>query len=267
MKDPTRTAALEAYEAFAPFYDEFNHRYQYRDWTSKLLERAAAHGLHGDRLLDVACGTGLSFTVPLERGFWITGCDISPAMIDRARERAAGRADLLVADVRTLPVLGDFDLIWAVNDALNYLLDIDELIAALAAMRGNLAPGGILLWDLNTLATFRDVWVRDHQTEHGGRRFTWRGARGEVLPGATFEAWIGWEGGPSHRHRQRHFGAEEVRAAISAARLTCLEVSGEHKGELERPLDEERHTTAVYVCRARRRGRSRGRSSRADPVP
>lgn len=58
----------------------------------------------------------------------------------RAHEQAGG-SHTHVADTRALPRLGGFDLIWAVNDAVNYLLDVDELQSALAGMRDNLAPG------------------------------------------------------------------------------------------------------------------------------
>jgi SAM-dependent methyltransferase len=251
MNDPMSAHARESYEAFASFYDEFNHRYLYRTWTATLLGRAEAVGLPGRRLLDVACGTGLSSVTPLERGFEVTGTDISPAMLARARARLGASTDLIVADMRTLPVLGEFDLIWAVNGPLNYLLGPDELVASLLAMRRNLAPGGVILWDMSTFATFRDLWAAGRRRQHEGRSYTWRGLGGEPAPGQVYEAEVGHDEAPSHRHRQRHFTAAEVLGAISAARLTCVELSGESGGELSRPLDEDRHTAAVYVCRAR----------------
>ena len=57
----------------APAYDEFNRGYKYERWVGRLLEQAEVAGLEGNRLLDVACGTGLSFTPMLDRGWQVTG--------------------------------------------------------------------------------------------------------------------------------------------------------------------------------------------------
>jgi SAM-dependent methyltransferase len=249
-------AARETYDAFASTYDDFNHRYMYERWTGKLLERAEAAGVDGDRLLDVGCGTGLSFVSLLDRGWSVVGCDISAAMIERAEARCGEEAELHVADMRALPRLGEFDLVWAVNDAINYLLAPAELQAALAAMRRNLAAGGIVLFDVNTLAAYRSFFDREVVVERGGRRLVWRGlgSSGDWEAGSIFEAGFDGEGVgvEPHTHRQRHFPEAEVIAAVEAAGLTCVEVTGELDGELAEGLDEATHTKAVYVCRLRR---------------
>ena len=247
------TGARATYDAFAASYDDFNHRYMYERWTGKLLERAQAAGLTGNRLLDVGCGTGLSFLALLERGYEVTGCDISPAMLAQARAKVGDRVTLAEADMRALPRFGEFDLVWAVNDAVNYLLSAAELQATLAGMRRNLAPGGIVLFDVNTLAAYRSFFGEEVVVERDGRRFVWHGLASATcaLPGSVFEARFDGEGPgvQAHTHRQRHFPEAEVLAAIEAAGLSCVEVTGELDGELDKGVDEGLHTKAVYVCR------------------
>jgi SAM-dependent methyltransferase len=248
--------ARRTYDAFAASYDDFNHRYRFERWTGKLLECAEAAGLRGRRLLDVGCGTGLSFISQMEAGFEITGCDISPEMLARAREKVGDRVRLVEADMRRSPVLGEFDLIWAVNDAINYLTERGDLEAALEGMRRNLARDGVIVFDVNTLATYRDFFAKEVVVERDGRRFVWRGSASEAaVSGATFEATFGGEGDGvvEHVHRQRHHPEPEVLAAIKAADLSCVRLLGELDGNLQPRLDEETHTKAVYVCR---RGRS-----------
>ena len=46
------------------------------------------HGLPGNRVLDAGCGTGKSFLPLLERGFEVTACDQSEAMLDVAASKA-----------------------------------------------------------------------------------------------------------------------------------------------------------------------------------
>ncbi len=245
-------SAQETYEVYAAAYDDFNHGYMYERWTGRLLAAAEGAGLHGDRLLDVGCGTGLSFIPMLDRGWSVTACDISPAMLELARAKVGTAATLLNADMRELPSLGEFDLIWAVNDAMNYLLSRKELTAALVGMHRNLAAGGIVVFDVNTLATYRTFFSTEQTVDVNGRRFVWRGrmAPGDVEPSSVNEADFEAEGeqGLAHVHRQRHFAESEVQLAVETAGLRCVRVMGESDGNLELGLNEDLHTKAVYLC-------------------
>ena len=74
-----------AYDALAPSYDTFTAHHDQAGWTGALLDLARAAGLRGRRVLDVGCGTGGAIPPMLERGFAVTGADISAAMLDVAR--------------------------------------------------------------------------------------------------------------------------------------------------------------------------------------
>ncbi len=173
-------------------------------------------------------------------------------MLELAKAKVGEAATLLTADMRNLPVLGQFDLAWAVNDSVNYLLTREELELALTGMRRNLAPSGMVVFDLNTLATYRTFFSSEHAVEVNGKRLIWRGqmSAAEVSPGSISEARfeVAGEEGLTHVHRQRHFTEEEALAAIDAAGLRCLDVLGELDGALERGVDEGLHTKAVYLC-------------------
>lgn len=250
MKD---TSAEAAYDAFAEAYDDFNHRYMYERWTGRLLAKAEEAGLEGKRLLDVACGTGFSFLPMLERGFEVTGCDISAEMLAIARRKIGDRVEMAVADMRNLPVFGEFDLVWSLNDSLNYLGSVEELEQTLAGFRRNLAPGGIALFDVNTPVTFRNFFSGELVVEHAGRRMVWSGRSQPDAAGSGpfHEAHFEVEGDPgsAHVHRQRYFPEAEVLGAIEAVGLTPVAVYGELEGELLAGLDEELHSKAVYLCR------------------
>ncbi len=252
MDDSVSKKGLTAYQALASAYDDFTHGYQAATWTGKLEAKALRWGPTGRRLLDVGCGTGKSFLAMVERGWDVVGCDISPAMLEIAREKA-GDVPLHVADVRELPVFGEFDLVWALNDTLNYVMSEEELEAALGRMRANLGPGGVLLFDLNTLRSMREMFTAEEVREIGGRAMHWSGTAtaDDVQPGtinsARFE--VNDESGTSHEHSQRHFPEASVLAALERAGLDCLEVWGDLDGEQFKPLDEERHEKAIYLAR------------------
>src|SRR5829696_4235844 len=158
---PAMTLTLEsdaarAYAVLAPAYDLLTAEYAYGPWLAAIERLARRHGLSGRRLLDVGCGTGKSFLPLLDRGFDVCACDISPEMVAEAEHKAGGRAAVHVADMRRLPVLGAFDLITCLDDGINHLLDRDEVADALSGLRENLAPGGLLVFDVNTLAAYRE---------------------------------------------------------------------------------------------------------------
>jgi SAM-dependent methyltransferase len=244
----------KTYDSYAPVYDTFNRRYMYRRWTGKLLAKAEEAGMGGKQLLDIACGTGMSAIPMLDRGWEVTGCDISTAMLDVARSKLGTRAELFEADMRDLPDFGEFDLVWAVSDPVNYLFGTDELEASFDGMRRNLAPSGIALFDVNTLVTYATFFSKEIVVEEGGKRLVWQGQQtpAEVEPGMFAEAHFDSDDGDpdlKHVHRQRHFGEEEVLGALEAAGLRCISIFGELDGALTPGVDENHHTKAVYLCR------------------
>jgi len=244
-------SAERTYEAMAPVYDDFTAHHEYDLWTADLLKILERRGLHGSRLLDVACGTGKSFMEMLPRGWEVTACDISPAMLEQARAKAGDTVELAVADMLSLPEFGEFDLVWALDDAVNYLLSPAELERALAGMAANLAATGLLLFDVNALQAYRTFFSQTEVVERGGRRLVWRGlAAPDVPPSSICESRL--EIGPdeSLTHRQRHFSEAEVLEALRAAGLECLDVYGHGLDGIPRqPLDEATHTKALYVSR------------------
>lgn len=95
---------------------------------------------HPADLLDLGCGTGSLALLAAEQGHRVTGVDSSPAMVERARAKLAGRdAVFLVGDAAAPPV-GErlFDtvlvrhVLWALPDPARVLRH----------WRGLLRPGG-----------------------------------------------------------------------------------------------------------------------------
>lgn len=248
------SVAEVTYEAIAPVYDLYTAHHDYEGWIAELLPLLERRGLRGNRLLDVGCGTGKSFLPMLPRGWEVTGCDISASMLALAQTKVGGEVRLSVADMRELPVFGEFDLVWAIDDAVNYLLGDGELEQALRGMAANLAPDGLLFFDVNTLFAYRTGGTQTHVFELGdGRRLAWQGeGKPDMAPGSICEismALLPDKGEPIGTHRQRHFPEAEVLTAIEGAGLRCLDVYGQGTDGIPRqPLDEAAHTKAVYVA-------------------
>lgn len=255
MVTTTPHPALLAYERLAPVYDDFTDGYDHDTWVDRLERIARDHGANGPRVLDVACGTGKSFAPLIERGWDVWACDISPAMVERARRCTGVDPDrVLVADMRALPQLGAFALVTCLDDAVNYLLDEDELVAAFEGVARLLEPDGVYLFDTNTLATYRAGFAAGTTFERPLAGAVWRGETvGPIAPGARCTASIELLGGDADgavsRHVQRHHPESTVRRALASAGLACRVVLGQSTGGvLHEDADEDRRTKLVYVA-------------------
>jgi SAM-dependent methyltransferase len=250
--------ARVAYDALAPFYDAFTRHHDYERFADVLEGAALDAGLTGRRLLDVACGTGKSFEPFLARGYEVTACDVSAAMLAEASVRAGGRARIERHDMRALPVLGTFDLVTVVDDAVNYL-DGEELELLFRGVRANLAPGGVLVFDANTLATFRRLYSSCLVVPEEDRVVVYEGLSGADLePGGLAESRFdllvrggdGWWTRTRSRHRHRHHPEAVVRAALLRAGLEPVAVHGLHvDGSLDAGHEDLSHSKALYTAR------------------
>jgi SAM-dependent methyltransferase len=260
---PLTTSAAETYEGLAPFYDELTREHDYEGWTHHLEQAALRFGVGGRTLLDVACGTGKSFLPFLARGYEVTACDISPEMVELARLKAPG-VEPFVADMRELGVLGSFDLITCLDDSVNYLVDDGELEAALRCFAANLAPDGVLVFDVNTVSTYRTTFARDAVVDGPGAYLVWHGeCAGDEEPGclaglvieAFREDGSGLYERVTTRHTQRHHPREDVEAALTSAGLALAGVFGQlPDGSLDGLADEDLHHKLVYFAQRVARG-------------
>jgi ubiquinone/menaquinone biosynthesis C-methylase UbiE len=255
------TGVREAYDALAPAYDLLTSGHDHAAWAAQLEKLALDAGLRGRRLLDVGCGTGSSTLPMLSRGYDAVGVDVSPRMLERAREKLGPQVRLELADMRALPAVGEFDLVWSVADGVNYLA-ADELVPAFEGFRRNLAPGGLVVFDLDTLTSFRALYSSLIVVPGHERVVVFEGQAKEALgEGASAVAQIDclelasppWWRRTRSLHRQRHHPGADIHGALAAAGLTAVAVWGtDGAGGSELPLDEERHNKAVYIARAER---------------
>jgi SAM-dependent methyltransferase len=252
--------ARAAYDALAPHYDAFTAHHDYERWTTTLEDLARAGGLRGQRLLDVACGTGKSFMPFLERGYEVTACDISPAMVALAAAKAGGRARLEVCDMRALPRFGAFDLVCCLDDAINYVHGAQELEATFMGLARNLAAGGVVVFDANSLLAYRTFFASMSVLVGEERVLVWDGhATADFAASdraqATIEALTRRDDGSWWRersaHHQRHHPRETVQCALRRAGLQAVAVRGMRiDGSTTDGFDELENSKAVYIARA-----------------
>ena len=105
----------------------------------------------GQRVLDLACGHGRVALPLAERGFQLTGVDLSPRSLELARAAADAQGldvDFVQSDMREIDFDGVFDAAYNVYTSFGYFEDDAENQRVLDAVARALRPGGRFLIDV-----------------------------------------------------------------------------------------------------------------------
>jgi len=137
--------SIRSYDGVAWCYDGLASA-----WSLGRIGRAKAWQVESvkprDRVLYVGIGSGEEAVLAARRGARVTGIDVSPAMLRRARRRLAAEGapvDLVRADLFDFEVGRPFDVV-----AANFVLNIfapETMRAALARAASLVRPGGLLM--------------------------------------------------------------------------------------------------------------------------
>lgn len=183
----------------------------------------------GERVLDLACGSGHHSLELVRQEFSVVGVDISPELIEIARRNAAEQdleATFLEADLRELDFESEFDLVLNLNDgAVGYFETDAENHRTFEVISRALKPGGRNLVQLPNVLYARArlpqrSWIPsekmvelvEHRWNKGDRLM-----EGAMIPlrfGEVLEDLKGIE------FRQRLYTVEELREIYSSVGMT-----------------------------------------------
>lgn len=139
---------------YARAYDAFYGDKDYGaecDLVERLLKQYAPGPVR--TVLDLGCGTGNHAVLLAERGYDVTGVDVSESMLEQARKKAAttpegGKAVFRHGDIRDVDLRQSFDAGLLMFAVLGYQLDNEDVLATLRNVRRHLRPGAPLVFDV-----------------------------------------------------------------------------------------------------------------------
>lgn len=155
---------MSVFGAYSQYYDLLYRDKNYAaevEYIASLIERERA----GSRtLLDLGCGTGRHDFLLSERGYQVTGVDVSTEMLEVAqveRERrlavtpGAEPPRFVHGDVRSVRLTESaaagttqrFDVVVSLFHVMSYQSTNADLLAALATLREHCKPDGLVLFD------------------------------------------------------------------------------------------------------------------------
>lgn len=185
---------MEAYSDFAYVYDELMDNTPYEQWCKRITALIEEFGVsrprqmpesagqqetgqqgseqsgqaaeeavlasERDLVLDLGCGTGTLTQLLYQQGYDMIGIDNSGEMLNVAMEKRETSGDeilYLLQDMRELELYSTVGTVVSVCDSLNYILEEDELLTTFELVNNYLYPGGILIFDFNTLYKYEQI--------------------------------------------------------------------------------------------------------------
>jgi len=182
------------------------------------------------RVLDIACGTGPHLIRLADRGYHMSGLDLSPRNIAFVRERLAAKGHagtLVVGDMTDFRLPRPVDAAICMQDSQGHLLTNEQLLAHLRRVAGAVKHGGLYVFDRYMASS----WTNP------ARSWSWTRRRGNLTVRASFSALEdvdpvtqvfrerlrieGVENGTRRVYRQTHLSRmvfpQELRALVALA--------------------------------------------------
>ena len=151
---------MEAYGKFAQVYDLFMDNIDYESCAGYVEKHLKALGIEDGLVLELGCGTGTMTGLLAQKGYDMIGVDNSEEMLAEAMKKKmeTGQDILyLLQDMQEFELYGTVRAIISVCDSLNYITDRKELLQVFRLVNNYLDPGGIFLFDMNTVHKYRDI--------------------------------------------------------------------------------------------------------------
>ena len=147
---------MSCYEALAGSYDALTEDVGYGkrlDFIEKLLRRSR---IPVKLVLDLACGTGTMSWLLTQQGYEVIGVDGSEDMLAAAISKGGETQGVppvfLHQSMPRLDLYGTVDAAVCCLDSLNYLTDPKDVQRTFRRLHLFVAPGGMLVFDVNTAA-------------------------------------------------------------------------------------------------------------------
>lgn len=177
---------MSGYQSFAKVYDTLmSQQVDYNVMADRICSLVQRYGGRRSLMLDLACGGGALSLALMQRKSDVIGVDSSAEQLTLARQRLsqAGFYPLLLCqDMTELDLYGTIESAVCTMDSLNHLKGWEEFCLTLSRVALFLEPGGLFLFDMNTVYkhsqvlaeqnfvydcdSFYCVWQNEYCQEH-----------------------------------------------------------------------------------------------------
>ena len=252
---------MEAYTSFAQVYDLFMDNVPYEEWCAYIAGILRDYGIEDGLVLELGCGTGSLTRALSGAGYDMIGVDYSKDMLEIAMDKQEGEDILyLLQDMREFELYGTVRAVVSICDSMNYILTYEDLVQVLRLVNNYLDPGGILIFDMNTLYKYEEILGENTFAENRPEgSFIWENYFDEETGINEYDLTLfirDQEEGDLYRkfeetHYQRAYRLSEVRRAVEEAGMEFLT---SYDAGTREPVRED--SQRIYII-AREKGKMR----------
>ena len=236
---------MNCYDALAANYDALTGDVEYEkraDFLEKLFRRSR---IPVHTVLDLACGTGTMTWILTGRGYEMIGVDGSEEMLAAAMSKSGSVEGIapvfLHQSMPKLDLYGTVDGAICCLDSLNYLTDPKDVQRTFDRLRLFIAPGGVLIFDINTVEKLRALDGQVFLDETEESYCVWRPEYRRGICTYYMDLFQLADDGSWERsleiHRERAYTVEELTTWLKAAGFGEIRTYGDMK--LRRPGENE----------------------------
>lgn len=238
-----------SYERFAYLYDQLMQDVPYDQWVTIVEEYRKKFQIDGIKLLDLACGTGELSVRFAQKGFDVTGADLSTDMLSVAKVKADGLSlpiQFFEQDMTRLDELGEFDIIGIFCDSLNYLENEEAVKQTFEGVNRLLKKGGLFLFDVHSVYKMDHIFADATFTlDDDEITYIWNSFSGEApysveheLTFFVLDELSGKYDRIDELHFQRTYPEETYKQLIEQTGFKRMEVSGDFSMNAPEPSAE-----------------------------
>ena len=230
---------MDAYHALAASYDRLTNDVDYHATVEFYMQILDREGLRPRTVVDLACGTGSVTKILAEKGYDVTGVDMSEEMLTEAFQKVQDMDHpprFICQQLQQLRLPRGIDLAVCALDSLDYITEPAHCAEAIRRVYKVLNPGGIFIFDVNTPEKLRAMDDQVFLDEDEDVYCVWRGEFDEQTNICTYAMDLFQRNGDVwersfEEHREYAYSEAQLRDYLKAAGFTHIEVYADRKFE------------------------------------
>lgn len=140
---------MEVFKDYAYYYNTFNKDKDYKKEAKQIDDLIKRYGNHIFKVLDFVCGTGKHDIELKKLGYYCTGIDLSPEMIEIANHDLEKEdINFLVDDIRKFRTKDTYDAVISLFHVMSYQNKNADVLSTFISAREAVKKGGLFIFDV-----------------------------------------------------------------------------------------------------------------------
>ncbi|MCD5323643.1 MULTISPECIES: class I SAM-dependent DNA methyltransferase [Pontibacillus] len=143
-----------SYGRFAEIYDTLMEEVPYQDWVRFTQSALKVTGAQVESVLDLGAGTGEISIRLAQKGYNVTGVDLSEDMLTIANRKSTEQkasVEWLKQDISSLDMPVQYDMAISYCDVINYMTNEEDVQNTFKNAYEVIKPGGLFLFDVHSI--------------------------------------------------------------------------------------------------------------------